>query len=280
MSNVADEQIVETGADVADEVEDEVVTPDGDDSESEAEQNEADSPPAVEENDDETESDDARQKRIAELAFENRQLKRQLEARQQRPESTAEAAPVKTLKDFDYDEVAFNDYLIDESSNRAEARAARRQQSTEQQRQFDQFRAEADAFDTKVAGFADKLFAESTPITQEVALHLQDADSDPEVRLRVAECLLKDDMKELKRIGSMNTVGQHAELLKIKGNIAKEIAKVNAEKTKGSKAPAPPKPIDGNEPGVNRKSPSDPTTADKMSDKEWIAARNKQIYGK
>lgn len=240
-----------------------------------------DSPAPDEEKVDKKPRDDdaAMQKKVAELAFENRQLKRQLEQRARaEPESPEQSEPLKTLKDFGYDERAFNEYLIDEGSKRAEARMARRQsettQVTEAQRRADEFAAREEAFEAESPGFKERLHDDNLRITQEMASFIMDPSS--EVGLHVGDYLARNPT-EAARIASLSETGQFREMVKLEERIGKEVKKAAAAKSKVSKAPNPPvNTVDGSDPGLSL-NPAVPKDADRMSDKEWLAARNRQL---
>lgn len=272
----------ETGADASPEPEAEVVEAEAEPTEPEVEESEADSPPAVEGSDDETESDDTQsneQKRIAELAFENRKLRRELQAKQSRAE--AEAEPIKARTEFDTDE-EFNEYLVDQGAQRAERRIESAREQQEFQSNRDKLESDVEAFDASNdldGKMAEAMFAPDTPITQVVAQHFEDAETDAELRMGVAKHLLVDKPKELSRIAGLSPVQQSREMVKLETKIAKDIAKMKAEKSKTSKAPAPPKPVDGSDPGVSDKANPTSPESDQLSTKEWIARRNKQLYG-
>jgi hypothetical protein len=239
-----------------------------------------DSPAPVEESDDKSEPrDDGLQGKIAELAYENRQLKRQLEQRQQaEPAAPEQAEPLKTLKDFGYDEQAFNEYLVDEGSKRAEARMSRRQaettQQTEAQRAADEFASREDAFEAESPGFKERLHDDNLRISPEMASFIMDPAS--EVGLHVGDYLARNPT-EAARIASLSETAQVREMVQLETRIGKEVKKAAAEKSKASKAPEPPaNTVDGTDPGLSF-DPANPKDADQMSDEEWQAARNKQL---
>ena len=216
-------------------------------------------------------------KALGKLAYENRQLKRQLEQRQEvAPEGDADSKPLKTLKDFDYDEQAFNSYLVEEISERAAQKQERRQHMSKAeeaaQKAADEFAAREDAFEAENPGFKERLHADDLRITQEMAMFITDPES--EVGLHVGDYLSRNP-EEATKIASMNPTAQVREMTKLEARIGKEVAKAQSAKSKTSKAPAPPKPVDGTDPGV-KVAPTDPKS-DKMSDAEWLKAREKQL---
>lgn len=228
-------------------------------------------PPSAVEDLDEKDPADGLSKKVSELAYENRQLKRQLDERK----ATAEAAPeaIKVLKDFGYDEAKFNEYLVDETSTRTAAKMRSQGVDLSAHKAEDEFTARETAFDAENEGFSERLHAEDLKITTEMAAFIRDPDS--EVGLHVGDYLSRNK-SEASRIAAMTSTGQAREMLKLETKIGKQVAKASAEKTKVSKAPKPSPGIDGINPGL-QVSPSDPGTADSMSDDEWLAARNKQL---
>ena len=264
------------------------VEPEGDEAKPKADDEPKDpaaAAPADEEGDLEpTEPDDADakiRKRVGELAFENRQLKRELEQARTPADSDEPPEPLKTLKDFDYDEAAFNAYLVEEITTRTTA-AVSKQTATDSaqdraQQAADEFAAREAAFDAEHEGFSERLHAEDLMITQEMAVFITDPES--EVGLHVGD-YLSQNKPEAARIAAMSPAAQMREMTKLETRIGKNLAKAKAEKDKTSDAPSPPaNAIDGTDPGVTR-DPSDPATADGMSDDEWLRARNKQVHGK
>ena len=227
---------------------------------------------------DDTKPEENLQRKVGELAYENRQLKRQLEERQKQPEVEEPAEPLKTLKDFDYDESAFNGYLVAEAKEQAkrEFRAESRESTVESEVEVQQreFQIRQDAFEADNPGFKERLHAEDLAITPEMAQFIADPAS--EVGLHVGDYLARNKTKAAK-IAGMKPVEQFRAMTKLEDRIGKEVAKANAERKKASKAPEPPsKTVDGSNPGLSS-DPSKPADADKMSDEEWNRRRNKQL---
>jgi hypothetical protein len=251
----------------------------GSDQDGQAAEETGDSPAPDEEKVDKQPDDHGLQSKVAELAFENRQLKRQLEQRQTaEPEAPEQREPLKTLKDFGYDEQAFNEYLIDEGSRRAEARMERRQaettQVTEAERLRDEFASREDAFEAENPGFKERLHKEDLKITPEMASFIMDPTS--EVGLHVGDYLARNSV-EAAKIAALNETGQVREMVKLEERIGKEVKKAKAAKSKTSQAPEPPvNPVDGSDPGISL-DPANPKDAEAMTDEEWQAARNRQL---
>lgn len=250
-----------------------------------------DSPPPAEgdsEPNPDDEPADKKAKRIEELAFENRELKRKLEEQQKQPPADPgddpkpedKPEPLKTLKDFEYDEQAFNKYLIEEGAKLARKQMAEESKrdtaKTEAQVQQDRFDARVEAFDVDHPGFKERLHAEDLKISPEMAVFIADPES--EVGFHVGD-YLSQNKEEAAKIAAMSPTNQMREMTKLETRIGKELAKAAAERKKASNAPEPPaNPVDGTDPGTVL-DPRDPRTADKMSDAEWLAARNKQVHG-
>lgn len=261
-----------------------LVPPEGDedkpDDEPKTDAKEADSPSDSEGDTDKKEPDENAdrklERKLGELAFENRQLKRRLEQQPQPGEPDADE-PLKALKDFDYDEAAFNGYLVDEITSRAEKRLEQRSTANSQQtaaeRQQVEFEVREEVFEAENPGFKERLHADDLMITREMASFITDPDS--EVGLHVGD-YLASNKAEAARIAVLTPTAQAREMTKLETKIGKEVAKAKAEKTKASNAPPPPSTVDGLDPGL-KVSPTDPATADKMSDEAWLKARNKQL---
>ena len=245
-------------------------------------EDDAEAPPASEETAETKPDDDALQRKVGELAFENRQLKRQLDAAgQEQASDDVPPEPLKTLKDFNYDEQAFNEYLIEEGAKRGEARARKAMAAdtakTEADRRQDEFEAREDAFEAENPGFKERLHDENLRISPEMAMFI--ADPSNEVGLHVGDFLSRNPT-EAAKIAGLPPTQQMREMVKLESRIGKEVAKAAAEKTKTSEAPEPPaNTVDGTDPGISL-DPSNPDDADKMSDEEWIRRRNKQLNAK
>lgn len=234
---------------------------------------------------DDSKPEDNLQRKVGELAYENRQLKRQLEARAEAAPKEETPEPLKTLKDFGYDEQAFNGYLIDEGAKRGAAQAKREMASqgaeTEVESNQREFQIREDAFEADNPGFKERLHADDLMISPEMAMFIADPAS--EVGLHVGDYLAQNKT-EAAKIAGMAPTAQMREMTKLEIRIGKEVAKVKAAKSQASKAPKPPaNAIDGSDPGKKARDPSNPADAEKMSDTEWQAAREKQLaerYGK
>ena len=235
--------------------------------------------PAPGEDNAETKPDgDALQRKVGELAYENRQLKRDLEARQQTPAEEETPEPLKTLKDFNYDEQAFDGYLIEKGAELGEKRALAKAQQvgveTEAQARQREFEIREDAFEAESPGFKERLHAKDLMISPEMAMFIADPAS--EVGMHVGD-YLSQNKTEAARIAGMSPTAQMREMTKLETRIGKEVAKVKAAKSQASTAPEPATGLDGEDPGVKAKDPSNPADADKMSDDEWLRQRNKQL---
>jgi len=286
---VADEQVVEKDTGVNPDLSlnphmghlDPDQKPDGDqDKEDQAakDEKEAESPPAGEDNADTKPDGDALKRKVGELAYENRQLKRQLEAKAEAAPEEKTPEPLKMLKDFGYDEQAFKGYLIGEGAQRGAAQAKREMATqgaeTEAQRDRREFEIREDSFEADNPGFKERLHAKDLMISSEMAMFIADPES--EVGMHVGDYLARNKT-EAARIAGLQPTAQMREMTKLESTIGKEVAKAKAEKTKASKAPEPPAGIDGTDPGVKTKDPSNPADADKMNDDEWQRQRNKQL---
>lgn len=258
--------------------------PDGDtdDGTQAVKDDESETPPDGKEKAETKPDGDALQRKVGELAYENRQLKRQIEAgQQQAAEEPGEVQPepLKTLKDFGYDEQQFNSYLIEKGAElgakRARAALETDTATTEAEGRQREFEIREDAFEAENPGFKERIHADDLMISPEMAMFIADPAS--EVGLHVGD-FLAQNKTEAARIAGLPPTQIMREMTKLETRIGKEVAKAKAAKNEASGAPPPPgNAIDGSDPGVKTRDPSNPADADDMDDDEWLAARNKQL---
>lgn len=265
----------ETGADASQDDAGQVAKPEGEPTDDSSEGSEGDSPPPAEGSGDENEPGDAKQKRIAELAYENRQLKRELDASKGSDDEPAEPEPIKTLKDFGYDEQKFNDYLIDKAAERVAATSQKSSRATEAQRAEDEYSAREAAYAADKSDFMELVHHDDLRISPEMARFMKDPESD--VGLDVAYHLGKNP-NEAARIAALPETGQYREMVKLESKIAKSKAKLAAEKSKPSNAPEPPaRGVGDGDPGSAKPVSAGDPKSDDLSDAEWLAQRNKDL---
>lgn len=226
-------------------------------------------------------------KRFGEITAKYRETERRALAAEQRlaqlRQQQQQAVPrepekVKTLADFDYDEVKFQAYVVDQAREAARqaAREAANERRSEESRaaRFRKFQEREIAFEKETKDYRD--VAHYAPISNEVAEIIQDLESGPELAYFLGKnrdiALTINDLPphiaavELGRIDARLTSERQAKQAALE--------KARAEKAV-SKAPAPPGKIDGaGDPG--RIDPDEPDS-DKLPADEWARRREKQL---
>jgi hypothetical protein len=256
------------GADASPEEEPE--SPEGD----EDRESEADSPPAADADGEETEarsdddSDEDEQAEKARLAYEKRQARRNAEKHAEADDKLL--ADRKTLKDFDYDEDAYEEYRDERAKALARAELRNESRQAEEEQKFSEWQIrEAEA----AKGYDDYFDVAHNPKLQvdktmgEIIL-AQDNGTD------VLYHLGKNPEKAA-RIAQMPEWQKGIELTKIANGIKSAKAKASSGK-KASKAPPPAKGIEGKDAGIKSVSATDPES-DKLSDAEWLKRRERQL---
>ena len=261
------------GADASPEPEVEVVETDVKAVEAEVvEESEAESPPAVEENDEEktnpfkeridklTENFRRTERQLSDMEQENVQLRQQLES------IPAPQEQVLTLADFDYDETKYRQYVVEDTRRIARAEAegvAKRFQGEAGANQVQsEYDARADAFAQDVPDFQQRVQDPNLRISPPMADVIRSTDVGPELAY-----FLASHPDESARLSRLTPVEVGMELSSMIGNIRTEKAKA---KDKVSKAPPPPGKIRGADAAL-RVSTTDPKS-DKLSDAEWFKA--------
>jgi len=188
-------------------------------------------------------------------------LKQQIEDLEQKlqPEPVV---PGKTLADFEYDESAFTRYVGDLA--RQDAQAAVRQQTQQTQAQ-----QKHSAFALKEAELAKEVpdyYAVShySPISPQVADTLMAADKGPEIAYYLGK---NPDIAT--RLSNMSPVNMAMELGRI------EATQLSKPEKSTTETPTPVPKIQGAAKS-DKVSATDPA-GDKLSDKEWLKRRNKQV---
>lgn len=202
----------------------------------------------------------------------------ELEQRLQQQAQPKEVARPKTLADFQYDETAFQGYVIEEA--RKAGREAGREADTERQREAQAarrarvFQERAVAFEKQNPDFRE--VAHYAPISDTVASMLQDMEAGPEIAYHLGKnrevALLLSDMQphlaavELGRIDARLSAERTAKQA--------ALDKAKAEKAV-SGAPPPPPTLEGS--GNAGTIKADDAESDKLSDAEWARRRAKQV---
>lgn len=219
-------------------------------------------------------------KRIKELtdarraaeAREERLLKL-LEQRVESPAPQAREEPEKGLKDFDYDEKKYTEYVL----KRVEANAEKAAKAA-----ADRYRSEQEAisrrakFDERIDAFAKtvqdyhEVVTESTPVSEAMADALLDSD-DPGALMYY----LGNNPDVARKLYYLTPAKAGREIAKLEVQLAAERAKA-AEKPV-TKAPPPAPNIEASGDGSPKAKPDDPASDTELSDAEWTRRRNAQI---
>lgn len=239
--------------------------------------NEADSSPAVTDSDDtpETATSKGVQARIDELTRLRRDAERdrdqwrdfaQRQQAQPEPAKEPEQPEVpKSLADFNYDEAQYRDHLFGIAEKRAEKAAEGVASKWHQEQQAlvnrQTFEARAAKFSQTVDDYES--VANYAPISDQVASIVMDFEDGPELAYYLGK---NPDVAT--RISGLSERMASAEL----GRISNRLSSQKSKPKIVSKAPPPPKKLEGSDPGVKGRI-DDP----KLSDAEFDKLRRKQI---
>jgi len=263
---VEDEAPVET-AEVDTEVEEAEVEEETEESEVEAK---------VEEDAEPSESstekkDDKFQERIDEITKKYReQERRSLELEQQlRVQAEAQPKPEpldpgKSLADFEYDEQAFATYLTDFAKQSAEADVQQKAEQAAQQRKMAEFSVKESDFAGNVEDYHIVTRNPDLPVTGYMVEALQTAEKGPEMLYYLGK-----NPDVTKGLSMMAPLDMARELGRIEA-----VELVKPEKSEKAATPPPPKLKPTASP--ERVAP-DSEQSDKLSDREWLRRRNKQL---
>lgn len=190
---------------------------------------------------------------------------------QQQPAKSEDEEPVKSLKDFNYDEKAFLDY----SEKRLAARADKAAKEAAQRWRAEQEAIERRArYDERIAAFSktvedfDDVVTDRTPVSEGMADFLLDSDEAGALMY-----YLGNNPDEARKLYYMSPAKAGRELQKLEDRLVSERKKA-AEKPV-SKAPPPAPKIDAVDPSPRVTSTSDPES-DKLSDEEWFRLADKE----
>lgn len=200
-------------------------------------------------------------------------LEQQRQAPAPRQEPEQDEPPLKTLKDFGYDEGAFLKY----TEARAEARAEKAVKAA-----ADRYRAEQEAisrrakFDERVEAFAKsvedyhEVVTDSTPVSEAMADFLLDSD-----QAGALMYYLGNNPEEARKLYYLSPAKAGRELQRLEDRLTAERKKA-AEKPV-SQAPPPAPKIEGAGGGMQKAKPDDPASDKELSDAEWTRRRNAQL---
>lgn len=235
------------------------------------------------------------QKRINELTrarYEQQRRAEAAEARLQELEKASkapakeEADKRKTLADFNYDDVAYEDYLAERVTTRAEkaaeTKAAKVVEEREQTKARETTAAErkakwterVQAFSKDHPNFEEVVYAEDVDFSDAVAEALADSELGPQIAYHLAQ-----NPDEARRISKLSAAAAGREVGKLEAKLAAPSANDNASASQPAprvtKAPAPPPKIEATE-SSTRLAWNDP----KLSQEEFNKRRREHLRRK
>lgn len=265
--------IEETGADVSPdtEAEDTAETEVNAEETVEAPENEAESPPAVEEDDEK--KTDPFQERITELTRNWRETERALTALEQENAELKQkvadipsSEPVKTLADFDYDEGKYQAHLFGQAEKRAEKAAERLLSAHQGNRAAEtaetRFRDREKEFSNIVADYDEVVYGKPLSVSPAMADAIKESEIGPEIHYHLGKN--PDTAAKLSRLSTV-AAAREIGILEARLSAAKE----SASKKSVSKAP-PPAETKLRGASASRKVSTTEPESDKLSDEEWF----------
>lgn len=232
------------------------------------------------------------QKRIDQMTFKYREEQRQrqaLEAKLAEYESKAKQAPPpeaekrKTLADFSYDDVAYEDYLAERVTKRAsetaakeatkavEEREQKKAQETTAAERAKAWKERADAFAKDHPDFVERVYGDDLPFTDAVAELVADSDIGPQLAYHLAQN--PDDLARLSKLSPAaagREIGKLEAKLQAQAKPADSNASAATKEPATTKAPPPPPKIEGSTGTIE-------PDEEKMSADQWRKHREKQI---
>lgn len=223
-------------------------------------------------------------KRIDELTRNWREAQRQNERLLAMLERQGQPAPQeqpkvdqpKSLKDFNYNEQAYQDHLYSEARKHAEKAAKEAGERWKAEQEAVQRRAK---FDERVAQFAKSVedysdvVTESTPVSEGMADFLLDSDEAGALMY-----YLGNNPDEARKLYHLSPAKAGAALAKIEDRLVAERKKAAEKPVSQAPPPAPRIDASGDAAGL-RIDPTSPES-DALSDAEWMRKREKQIQSR
>lgn len=242
------------------------------------------------------------QKRINELTWKHREQERRAAAAEaelakyREKEKSAPAAVEtekrKTLADFNYDDVAYEDYLAERVTKRAsetaakeatkavEEREQKKAQETTAAERSKAWKARVDTFAKDHPDFVEKVYAEDVDFSDAVAEAIADSELGPQLAYYLAQ-----NPEELSRISRLSPIAVGRELGKLEVKLAVPEAKQEPSEEITS-AEDPPKPKIPPTPKLNvtsetgRRPSTTSKDSDKLSDEDWFKAEQQRLAAK
>jgi hypothetical protein len=203
-------------------------------------------------------------------------LRNQQQPEPARPEPAVDTKP-KTLADFEYDEGKYQAYLFAETEKRAVTAAERRlQQQAERdtaERRKATFVQREQEFSKDKPDYLEKTRDPRVPITPAMAEVMGESEDGPALAYYLANNLpIADQIARLPPLAAARELGRIEMKLAAEREKAKDAKKV-------SDAPPPAPRLEGSGDATPKPSP-DSADSDKLSNEDWLAARNKQANRK
>lgn len=211
------------------------------------------------------------QKRIDELTRQRYEAERRAQEYERllQERQPQEPEPMKSLEDFDYDDAKYAKYLTELAETRAVAAAERRmQEKVEAERAHRvaaEFRSREEAFAKEAKDYLQVTRSESVPITKGIVDAIQGSDEGPAVLYYLGK-----NPEIAYNVALMDPITQARELGRIEQRLISQ-----RERSTVTTAPEPPPKIAAKSAAtaISATSPE----SDKLSMKEWLARRNKQV---
>jgi hypothetical protein len=180
---------------------------------------------------------------------------------------------VKTLADFEYDDVKYQAYLFDQAEQRAvkaaEKRLREQSEADAKARRQTEFKQRETEFEKANPEYRSKTRSPSFPCSDAMAEVCQESDEGPAVLFYLA-----NNPSIAEQISKMPPTAAAREIGRIE---AKLISAREQAAKKASDAPPPPPKIEGTGDAGNGNAKADEPDSDKLSDAEWLRRRNKQV---
>lgn len=248
------------------------------------------------------------QKRINELTYKHREEQRQrlaaeariaeFEAREAKAKEPApEVDKRKTLADFNFDEVLYEDYLEDRVTKRAsetaskqateratkavEERELKKAQETTAAERAANWKTRADTFAKDHPDFVERVYGPDLSFTDAVAELLADSELGPQLAYHLAQ-----NPDELSRIARLSPAAAGREIGKLEVKLTPaEVPKPEPDADETARAQDPPATTKAPPPPPKLQATANSSTrpattsaqSDKLSDDEWFKAENKRL---
>lgn len=192
---------------------------------------------------------------------------------QQTSAPEAQTAAPKTLADFNYDEVKYQEWLFGIAEQRA-VNVARRELQEQSQRDAQHRRNQSFAqresnYSKNAADYFEVTRSADLVISVPMAEAIAESDDGPALAYHLGK-----NPEIAARIAELSPLAAARELGRIEGRLADERAKPKPAPV--SKAPPPAPKIEGADASTIAVKPTDPESDKALSDAEWMRQRNKQ----